>query len=302
MMKSLIILIVTIATGFTCLIAQEFSGSYFLKSEGTEIRIDLQNNGNGVYSGKMTGNGSSFALNGTVRNGKLAGAVGSEWDGIVFEAHLISGKLRFVMAEVDESGLAIAETRQSFEFHKGEGQTKPSEKESPQDGAVVINGTTLSNSQIAQLTETYGIKPLSGKYWYDSKSGLYGVVGYPAYGFMYPGHDFGQLSRDVSNGNTGVIVNNRELPQAEWAVWSYMLGYWIQMGSYWLDDKGNAGYQGNPLPLVNLYVAAQQNAYRGKGGSGDNFWSSRFGAGNYDSGNQRGYVSVPGHGPIGYGF
>ena len=81
-----------------------------------------------------------------------------------------------------------------------------------------------------------------------------------------------------------------------------MLGYWIQMGSYWLDEKGNAGYEGNPTPLVNLYLAARQNAYQGRGSTGDNFWSSRFSAGNYDSGNQRGYVSVPGYGPVGYGF
>jgi hypothetical protein len=27
-----------------------------------------------------------------------------------------------------------------------------------------------------------------------------------------------------------------------------------------------------------------------------------LGAGNFDSGGQRGYVSVPGHRPIGYGF
>ena len=42
-----------------------------------------------------------------------------------------------------------------------------------------------------------------------------------------------------------VIINGRELPQAEWAVWSQVLGYWIQRGSYWFDSNGNAGYEGN---------------------------------------------------------
>ncbi len=86
------------------------------------------------------------------------------------------------------------------------------------------------------------------------------------------------------------------------AIWSQMLGYGIQPGSYWLDQNGNAGYAGNPMPTVNLFMAAQQNPYGSQGAGGDNSWSSRFSAGNYDSGNQRGYVSVPGHGPVGYGF
>ncbi len=167
---------------------------------------------------------------------------------------------------------------------------------------VVINGNVLTGTQISELEKTYGIKAKPGRYWYDTKSGLYGVMGYQAFGFMLPGHVFGKLDPRASNGNTGVVVNGRELPQTEWAVWSQLLGYWIQPGAYWLDQNGNAGYEGSPVIVVNLYVAAQQNAYRGKSGGGDNFWSSRFGAGNYDSGNQRGYVSVPGHGPVGYGF
>jgi hypothetical protein len=107
---------------------------------------------------------------------------------------------------------------------------------------------------------------------------------------------------NASNGNTGVYTNGRHLPYTEWVVWSKLLGYIIQPGRYWLDANGNAGYEGVPIPFENLYLAAKRNAYRGPGGGGDNSWSTRFGAGNYDSGNQRGYVSVPGHGPVGYGF
>jgi hypothetical protein len=144
---------------------------------------------------------------------------------------------------------------------------------------------------------------LPGEYWYDQRSGLYGVVGCPAFGFMLPGHELGSLASDASAGETSVFVNDRELPQTEWLVRSYVLGAPIQIGSYWLDGDGNAGYEGSAVPLVNLYLAAQQNAYAGQGGSGsDNFWTTRFSAGNYDSGNSRGYVSVPGYGPVGYGF
>ena len=169
-------------------------------------------------------------------------------------------------------------------------------------GDVVINGNALNAEQLAQLEANYGVRPLPGDYWYDTFSGLYGVVGYQAFGFMFPGHEFGTLDRNVSRGNTNVFVNGRELPQEEWIIWSYMLGYPIQMGNYWLDAQGNAGYVGNPIPTVNLFVASMQNSYGGQGGSGDNFWSTRFSAGNSNAANTQGYVSVPGHGPVGYGF
>ena len=70
---------------------------------------------------------------------------------------------------------------------------------------------------------------------------------------------------------------------------------------YWLDKNGNAGLEGNPMPLENLYLAAQRNNYAGAGSGGDNFWSTRFSAGNSNSQNTHGYVSVPGNGPVGYG-
>ena len=164
---------------------------------------------------------------------------------------------------------------------------------------VIINGNELSSEQLAELESIYQVKALPGSYWYDAKSGLYGVKGQAAFGFMLPNHEFGELSRDASNGTTGVIINGRELPQLEWVVWSQVLGYWIQMGSYWFDDKGNAGYEGNPTPVVNLYYAASQNGYQGNSGGGDNFWSTRFSAGNSYGGT--GYVSLPGGGMVSYG-
>lgn len=171
---------------------------------------------------------------------------------------------------------------------------------SPQE--IIINGLVLTDQQINELEKQYKIKPLPGNYWYDQYSGLYGVVGYSAYGFMLPGHNLGIMKANASNGDTPVFINGRQLPQSEWMVWSQLLGYMIQPGRYWLDAMGNAGYEGSPYPLENLYIAAQRNSYTGSGAGGDNFWSSRFGAGNYDPGNQSGYVSVPGYGPVGYGF
>ncbi len=283
-------------------LAQDFSGKYFIQTAEGEVALTLKANDQGGYSGTLTGNGNSFQLSGIIQGGFLSGTVGE--GGIIFQAGLSGEYLSMTMVEVDQFGNMLPQTTQQFVFQRRSDAPNNTDEiaAAENDGAVIINGITLTEAQISELEKNYGVRPKPGNYWYDAKCGLYGVVGYPAYGYMLPGHDFGTLARDASAGNTGVFVNKRELPQNEWAVWSYMIGYWIQPGSYWLDNKGNAGYEGSSIPVVNLYVAAQQNAYRGQGGSGDNFWSSRFSAGNYDSGNQRGYVSVPGHGPIGYGF
>ena len=284
--------------------AKDYAGSYVFQNETGAITLTLQEDERAGYRGNLTANGNAFDLRGIVQNGLLTGTLGDDLDALVFQAELKGSYLTIIIAETDDNNNPIPSTAKKFVLQRQSAVKKgtASKKTAADKAQIFINNVVISKQQISEIEKTYGIQPRPGKYWYDSRSGLYGVVGYPAYGFMLAGHSFGKLRRTASNGHTGVLVNGREIPQSEWAVWSYMLGYWIQPGAYWLDHRGNAGYEGNPTPVVNLYAAAQQNAYRGRGGSGDNFWSSRFSAGNYDSGNQRGYVSVPGHGPIGYGF
>lgn len=168
------------------------------------------------------------------------------------------------------------------------------------DAAVVINGRALDESAIATLAGLYGVQPAPGRYWYDAASGLYGSEGQPPAGLLHPGHDLGPLAREASGGSTGIVVNGRELPVLEWTFLSALVGAPVPPGAYWLDAAGNAGRVGSPLPLVNLRAAAAAGA--GGGGGGDNFWSSRFSAGNSNADNSQGYVSVPGYGPVGYGF
>jgi hypothetical protein len=298
---NLIILCCIVSSLFFSFLAQDFSGRYSIQDEGSDVVLMLHPDDQNAYKGKLTGNGISFELAGSVQNGILEGTIENE--GILFQAQLNGDQLTLIMAETDDYGNFIPETIETLLFkQESENVNAKANQDEEIKNDIIINNLALSEEQIADLENTYGVKPLPGKYWYDARSGLYGVVGFPAYGFMQPDHTFGTLERNASNGDTGVIVNRRELPQSEWAVWSYIIGSWIQPGAYWLDHNGNAGYEGNPIPTINLYVAAQQNAYRGQGGSGDNFWSTRFSAGNYDSGNQRGYVSVPGYGPVGYGF
>jgi len=275
---------------------EEYTGTYTTTDEttGQVINLVLKANENGTYSGNLVDNYNSIKVRGLSKDGLLAGSIGEGVNSLRFEAKNQNQLLIFTV--ISQNNMVDSKV---WRFTKsGLSDTQYQDK----TGEVIINNIPLSKDQITKMKSRYGNEPLAGNYWYDSSSGLYGVKGYPAYGFMYPGHNFGTISRNASAGNTNIIINGRELPQIEWAVWSYILGYYIQAGNYWLDSLGNAGYVGNNVPLVNLFVAAQQNAYSGKGGSGDNFWSSRFGAGNSNADNSQGYVSVPGYGPVGYGF
>jgi len=166
---------------------------------------------------------------------------------------------------------------------------------------VLVNGVALTDAQMSFFQKTYGVAPKPGDYWYDRVSGLYGTMGQPALGFLYAGHDFAPMTASVSNGNTGVFINGRQLPQSEWILLSQIVGAYVQQGRYWLNSQGFAGYEGNPNPTLNLFLLAQQNNFKGgNNNNGDNFWSSRFSAGNSDG--DHGYVSVPGYGPVGYGY
>ena len=252
----------------------------------------------------------TFPLEGVFEESYLSGTIDYENEVYLFEAILFRENMNFTMFNIDEYGQLIYSSIQTLDFKRSDGvpssTTKTTTSQKQTVGLIYINGHQLTIDEIDALKQQYGVEPLSGNYWYDQVCGLYGVVGYAAFGFMYPGHNFGGLDRNASNGNTNVVVNGRELNQEEYNVWSYILGYWIQAGTYWMDAKGNAGYEGSSAILVNFYTAAQNNCYTGAesagGGDNDNFWSTKFSAGNSDQGGSRGYVSVPGYGPIGFGF
>jgi hypothetical protein len=69
------------------------------------------------------------------------------------------------------------------------------------------------------------------------------------------------LRPDASRGSTFVWVNGRRLPWQDLIALQQLTGP-IQPGRYWLDARGNAGYEGGPA-LVNL----QQLAARGRNSS-----------------------------------
>jgi hypothetical protein len=155
---------------------------------------------------------------------------------------------------------------------------------------VFINGREIGSDQVAALVSAYHSAPPAGRYWYDSRSGAWGVEGRETLGFILPGYDFGSLAADASAGNTGVFINGREINMVEAANLQRIFGS-VYRGHWWLDGRtGNFGVEGNPMPVGNL-IAAIRGA-QGGAGTGDNFWSSATARGNSSGGCS--YVSVDG--------
>eukprot|EP00850_Spirogloea_muscicola_P002461 SM000009S23590 [mRNA] locus=s9:935073:938600:- [translate_table: standard] len=78
---------------------------------------------------------------------------------------------------------------------------------------VVVNGLHVTDAAVA-AAETKAGPIQTGSYWYDKRAGFWGMQGGPTMGVI-PAHIDGfneQLARGASGGDTGVLVNGRELP------------------------------------------------------------------------------------------
>ncbi len=130
---------------------------------------------------------------------------------------------------------------------------------------VVINGVRLSEDQLRQLEQRFKLRIADGAYWYDQVSGAWGMQGGPTIGFTQPHLELGgTLQRDASNGNTGVIINGRELHQQDVMALRQLTPYVIP-GRYWVDARGIGGYEGGP-PIFDLQALARA-AGGGRGGA-----------------------------------
>jgi len=78
---------------------------------------------------------------------------------------------------------------------------------------VVVNGVPLDDKTRQTLERGYGVPIKPGRYWYDNVSGVWGLEGGPGVGQILAGLKLGgPLTRDASQGQTGVIVNRRQFP------------------------------------------------------------------------------------------
>ena len=81
---------------------------------------------------------------------------------------------------------------------------------------VRINDVELSQGQVDQLALAYQSPVRPGDYWYDRKTGAWGIKCGPGLAIGVANLDMGgKLKADASCGNTGVFVNGRELHQLD---------------------------------------------------------------------------------------
>src|SRR5690242_2758609 len=138
---------------------------------------------------------------------------------------------------------------------------------------VIINRVALTDQEITYLEKRFQTTAVEGAYWYDKVSGAWGAEGGPTLGIGVAGLQLGgPLRADASRGTTKVFINGRELH------WLDVLGLQqlgpVYPGRYWVDARGNCGYEGGP-PLFNLVqIANARRAASGQSGSilSNNSW------------------------------
>jgi hypothetical protein len=111
---------------------------------------------------------------------------------------------------------------------------------------VIVNGVELEARTVRHLEAAYATRVLPDRYWYDPRSGLWGLIGGPGIGQLATGLSLGgPLQHDASGGLTPVIVNNRALHPVEVAWLQRRFGE-VRPGRYWMDASGVAGFEGGP--------------------------------------------------------
>jgi hypothetical protein len=135
--------------------------------------------------------------------------------------------------------------------------------------SVVVNNVRVSDEQLAQVERQHGLRINDGDFWYDKVCGAWGARGGPTLGFLPAGLPLGgPLAREASGGNTGVIINGRELHPHDVAGLSRLVPM-VLPGRYWVDASGNFGWEGG-LPLGNLWLLHRQVASGGAGSTRSN--------------------------------
>jgi len=132
---------------------------------------------------------------------------------------------------------------------------------SAQQRNVVVNRVRLTETQLTGFERQWNVRVPDGNYWYDKSSGAWGMMGGPTAGWMAAGLNLGgPLPQDASNGNTGVIINGRELPMQDVAALMQITP--VYRGRWWVDSQGTFGAEGGP-PIGNLRLLAQQRQQAG---------------------------------------
>jgi len=122
-----------------------------------------------------------------------------------------------------------------------------------------VNGQVLSAEYAANAQIP------AGRYWYDTRSGLWGLEGQAVAGVVQAGLPAAALDPNISGGNTGVFVNGRHLPTPEVSALSRLFQRQLPPGRYFLDANGDMGDEGG-APVINIVALMQQKQAQNNGG------------------------------------
>jgi len=131
---------------------------------------------------------------------------------------------------------------------------------------VTVNGKRLSAAELEEIEQMHRMRIQPADYWYDPRTGAWGLRGGPTRGFVRPNIQFGaRLAADASGRGTRVFMNGRELHPHDVYILQSCLPTPVQPGRYWVGANGIGGKEGGP-PLFNLVELCSQKKGAGPGG------------------------------------
>ncbi|KAL5312828.1 hypothetical protein ACEPPN_019254 [Leptodophora sp. 'Broadleaf-Isolate-01'] len=158
-------------------------------------------------------------------------------------------------------------------------------------GQISVNRVPLESNGLLLLQRT-GMVVLPGRYWYDARSGAWGVDGGPCLGVITPQLPLGgPLLPDASGiSSTGVFINGRQIHALD-AIGLQLMGVTPLPGRWWVEADGRYGLEGTHFAIGNLRM---QGLAGGAGSGGASSWSTRGGSFGGTDGQGFGYVGGPG--------
>ena len=234
--------------------AQDIAGTYVLQSGSVETRIVIKGpDKDGAFSGCINGPNGLLPFSGRVEDGHPTGWIVRNGEGgVKFMLFPKQGKIDFSCAQFRADGKPVEGSFKKMTFVVFDST------------AVRINGAKVEGSELEKLEKRFHFLIPPGSYWYDKRSGAWGMQGGPTLGIAQAGIVVGApMQRDASNGNSGVIVNGRDLHRLD-VIGLQQAGIQVLRGKWWVNSNGDFGSEGNPFPMGNLISIARQSQPSGR--------------------------------------
>lgn len=257
--------------------ADPFNGRFLAEEGGEPLTLQIAADRGGAYRGSVTGGGERVALFARRQGESLVGEFdeyGERW-GFVAQA-LADGSIRirdedgevmiFRPARGGMAGAVPARAPVVAQLTPSPGGRYGNPSMVQGTSGVTVNRQPLDPQRRAALGQAYQMHIADGAYWYDARSGAWGVDGGPTAGFIAAGLDLpGPMPADASGGGTGIYINGREIHPMDRQGLQQLFGITYR-GNFWLDSSGNLGPVGGQA-IANIVTAVRANQQRQAGGA-----------------------------------